>query len=139
MVRCINPTGEKGRIAHRTGSDMLKICPRREMVFEEGVDAYVPLVGSVAEVLKTTLYKLRSTMVNVGADGLSEFRERSILTLVSEQSVIEAGTSSVFQFSATRDIEESNWVVRANRTYNCSGSQRPPVRYNGVRIDSEYM
>jgi len=81
----------------------------REMVFEEGVDAYVPLVGSVAEVLKTTLYKLRSTMVNVGADGLSEFRERSILTLVSEQSVIEAGTSSVFQFSATRDIEESNW------------------------------
>jgi IMP dehydrogenase len=81
----------------------------REMVFEEGVDAYVPLVGTVAEVLKTTLYKLRSTMVNVGADGLSEFREHSILTLVSEQSVMEAGTSSVFQFSATRDIEESNW------------------------------
>ena len=81
----------------------------REMVFEEGVDAYVPLVGSVAEVLKTTLYKLRSTMVNVGADGLSEFREQAILTLVSEQSVIEAGTSSVFQFSATRDNDESKW------------------------------
>lgn len=77
----------------------------KEMVFEEGVDAYVPLVGTVAEVLKTTLYKLRSTMVNVGADSLSEFREQATLTLVSEQSVVEAGTSSVFQFSTSRDVE----------------------------------
>ena len=81
----------------------------REMVFEEGVDAYVPLVGSVSEVLETTLYKLRSTMVNIGADSLSEFREQAILTLVSEQSVVEGGTSSVYQFSSTRDIEETNW------------------------------
>lgn len=79
-----------------------------EMVFEEGVDAYVPLVGAVGEVLRTTLYKLRSTMVNVGADSLSEFREQSVLTLVSEQSVVEAGTSTVFQFSSTRDFENSS-------------------------------
>jgi len=32
--------------------------------------------------------------------------------LVSEQSVMEAGTSSVSQFSATRDIEESTWGVK---------------------------
>ena len=81
----------------------------REMVFEEGVDAYVPLVGSVAEVLTTTLYKLRSVMLNVGADALAEFRERSILTRVSEQSVIEAGTSTVFQLGSTREVDESNW------------------------------
>ena len=79
----------------------------KEMVFEEGVDAYVPLVGSVAEVLHTTLYKLRSTMVNVGADALAEFREQAMLTLVSEQSVIEAGTSNVFQFTTSRDSEDS--------------------------------
>ncbi len=78
-----------------------------EMVFEEGVDAYVPLVGTVGEVLRTTLYKLRSTMVNVGADSLSEFKEQAVLTLVSEQSVVEAGTSTVFQFSANRDFEGS--------------------------------
>ena len=81
----------------------------REMLFEEGVDAYVPLMGSVAEVLETTLYKLRSTMVNVGADTLAEFREQATLTLVSEQSVVEAGTSKVFQFNNFRDVDDNPW------------------------------
>ena len=75
----------------------------REMVFEEGVDAYVPLVGSLSDVMGTTLYKLKSTMINVGADTLAEFRDQAILTLVSEQSVVEAGTSTVFQFSGFQE------------------------------------
>ena len=81
----------------------------RKMVFEEGVDAYVPLVGPLADVLDTTIYKLRSTMVNVGSDALAEFRERAVLTLVSEQSVVEGGTSNVFQFSSNREFEDSGW------------------------------
>lgn len=81
----------------------------RKMMFEEGVDAYVPLVGRLSEVLETTLYKIRSTMVNVGADSLAHFRESAVLTRVSEQSVVEAGTSSVFQFSRNREWEESEW------------------------------
>lgn len=81
----------------------------RVMMFEEGVDAYVPLVGTVAEVLNTTLYKLKSTMVNVGADSLAEFRENAVLTLVSEQSVVEAGTPNVFQLSSNRDFEDASW------------------------------
>ena len=76
------------------------------MVFEEGVDAFVPLAGPLAEVLETTLYKLRSTMVNVGAENLEQFREQAILTLVSEQSVVEGGTSSVFQFNRSRENDE---------------------------------
>ena len=84
----------------------------REIMFEEGVDAYVPLVGPVAEVLETTLYKLRSTMVNVGADSLSEFREQAILTMVSEQSVVESGTSTVFQFSSNRELDNTDWGNR---------------------------
>jgi IMP dehydrogenase len=84
----------------------------RDLMFEEGVDAFVPLVGSVAEVLTTTLYKLRSTMVNVGADSLSEFREQAVLTLVSEQSVLEAGTSNVFQFNANREVHDTSWGNR---------------------------
>lgn len=84
----------------------------RKMVFEEGVDAYVPLVGPLAEVLDTTLYKLRSTMVNIGADSLAEFRDRAILTLVSEQSVVEGGTSNVFQFKSNRELEDSAWGDR---------------------------
>lgn len=81
----------------------------RDLMFEEGVDAYVPLMGPLTEVLDTTLYKLRSTMVNVGADSLSEFREQAVLTLVSEQSVVEAGTSNVVQFRHNREIEDSSW------------------------------
>ncbi len=85
----------------------------RKMVFEEGVDAYVPLVGPLAEVLDTTLYKLRSTMVNIGSDSLSEFRDRAILTLVSEQSVVEGGTSNVFQFKSNRELEDGSWGDRS--------------------------
>ena len=81
----------------------------REMVFEEGVDAYVPLVGGLAEVMSTTLYKLKSTMINVGSDTLEEFRKQAILTMVSEQSVVEAGTSTVFQFSGIQDTSGPNW------------------------------
>jgi IMP dehydrogenase len=77
----------------------------RKMMFEEGVDAYVPLVGPLSEVLEATLFKIRSTMVNVGANSLSHFRESAILTRVSEQSVVEAGTSNVFQFSRNRELE----------------------------------
>lgn len=81
----------------------------RDLVFEEGVDAYVPLVGSLPDVLSTTLYKLRSTMVNLGSDSLVEFRDSAVLTLVSEQSVVESGTSTVFQFSTNRELEEGTW------------------------------
>jgi IMP dehydrogenase len=65
--------------------------------FEEGVDGYVPVVGSVPEVLGVTLAKLRATMCNVGAMGLREFSEKAVLTLVSEQSVVESGTSNIIQ------------------------------------------
>ena len=82
------------------------MIPRSGLAFEEGVDAYVPLVGPLSDVLDTTLFKLRSTMVNVGSDSLSEFRERAVLTLVSEQSVVEAGTSNVFHF---REFEDAGW------------------------------
>ena len=81
----------------------------RKMIFEEGVDAFVPLAGPLAEVLETTLFKLRSTVVNVGAENLEQFREQAILTLVSEQSVVEGGTSSVFQFNRSREIDDGRW------------------------------
>lgn len=77
-----------------------------DLKFEEGVDAYVPLMGKVSEVLETTLFKLRSTMVNIGSESLEAFRQQAVLTLVSEQSVVEAGTSSVFKFNNSWDYED---------------------------------
>ena len=63
--------------------------------FEEGVDAYVPIVGSVKEVTGVTLAKLRSTMCNMGSLTLKEFSDNAVLTRISEQSFVEGGTSKV--------------------------------------------
>jgi IMP dehydrogenase len=81
----------------------------RKMMFEEGVDAFVPLVGPVSEALDVTIDKLKSTMMNTGASDLAQFRERAVLTLVSEQSIVEGGTSNVFKFSRNRDLDEADW------------------------------
>jgi IMP dehydrogenase len=67
----------------------------KEMKFEEGVDAYVPVVGSVNEVLEVTIAKLKSTMCNLGALTLADFRKNAVLTRISEQSFVEGGTSNV--------------------------------------------
>jgi len=63
--------------------------------FEEGVDAYVPIVGSVREVLGVTIAKLKSTMCNMGSLTLKEFADNAVLTRISEQSFVEGGTSNV--------------------------------------------
>jgi IMP dehydrogenase len=70
--------------------------------FEEGVDAYVPLMGSIYEVLPITLSKITSTMCNVGCTDLSELHKQAVLTLVSEQSFIEGGTPNVVTFDQVR-------------------------------------
>jgi len=80
----------------------------RKMMFEEGVDAFVPLVGTVSEALQTTLYKLKSTMINLGADDLTAFKDQAVITQVSEQSIVEAGTTNVFKFGRNRDLDESD-------------------------------
>jgi IMP dehydrogenase len=68
-----------------------------KMHFEEGIDGYVPVVGSVNEVLAVTLEKLRATMCNLGSNDLREFNRNAVLTLVSEQSIEEGGTSNIIQ------------------------------------------
>jgi IMP dehydrogenase len=63
--------------------------------FEEGVDAYVPVLGSVREIMEVTVAKLKSTMCNLGSLSLSEFAQNAVLTRISEQSFVEGGTSNV--------------------------------------------
>ncbi len=72
-----------------------------KLKFEEGVDGYVPVVGTVPEVLGVTLAKLRATMCNVGALSLREFTDKAVLTLVSEQSIVEGGTSTIIRPETT--------------------------------------
>jgi IMP dehydrogenase len=72
-----------------------------KLKFEEGVDGYVPVVGSVSEVLGVTLAKLRATMCNLGVLSLAEFNREAVLTLVSEQSIVEGGTANIIRPETT--------------------------------------
>jgi IMP dehydrogenase len=68
------------------------------MKFEEGVDAYVPVVGSLSDILDVTIAKLKSTMCNAGSLSLRQFSENALLTRVSQQSFAEGGTQTVSRF-----------------------------------------
>jgi IMP dehydrogenase len=72
-----------------------------KLKFEEGVDGYVPVVGTVPEVLGVTLAKLRATMCNLGSLDLPGFTKNAVLTMVSEQSIVEGGTSNIIRPEAT--------------------------------------
>ena len=63
--------------------------------FEEGVDAYVPVVGTVKEVLDVTVAKIKSTMCNMGSlslrnspkmQFLPEFLNNHLLKVVHQMS-----------------------------------------------------
>ncbi len=66
-----------------------------QLIFEEGVDAYVPYSGTLSDKMEVSLVKLKSTMCNVGVLSLKEMHEKAQLTKVSEMTVVEGGTSTV--------------------------------------------
>ena len=68
-----------------------------ELIFEEGVDAFVPYGGPLAHKLDISLAKLRATMCNMGVLNLRELHEKAVLTRVSELAIVEGGTSTVEQ------------------------------------------
>jgi IMP dehydrogenase len=59
------------------------------------------VVGTVPEVLGVTLAKLRATMCNLGSLDLREFSDNATLTMVSEQSIVEGGTSNIIRPETT--------------------------------------
>ena len=65
------------------------------LIFEEGVDGYVPYAGDLNEGLILTIAKIRSTMVSCGSRTLPEFQSSARLTLVSEQSFQESHATVV--------------------------------------------
>lgn len=72
-----------------------KQSEKKGLVFEEGVDAYVPYSGKLEEKVNVTTAKMKSTMCNVGVLGVDELHKNATLTRVSEMTLIESGTSSV--------------------------------------------
>ncbi|WP_321972069.1 IMP dehydrogenase [Paratractidigestivibacter sp.] len=66
-----------------------------KLSFVEGVDSYVPYAGTLHDGVSGTLYKVKSTMCNCGANSISELQEKARLTLVSSVSIVEGGAHDV--------------------------------------------
>jgi IMP dehydrogenase len=59
------------------------------LVFEEGVDGYVPYAGSLYGNVGVSLAKITSTMVSCGSTTLRQFHDSAKLVEVSRQSYLQ--------------------------------------------------
>ena len=66
-----------------------------KLSFEEGVDSYVTYAGSLHDNVEASLYKVRSTMCNVGVITIPDLQREAKLTLVSSVSIVEGGAHDV--------------------------------------------
>ena len=66
-----------------------------KLSFVEGVDSYVPYAGTLHDGVSGTLYKIKSTMCNCGANSIPELQRKARLTLVSSTSIVEGGAHDV--------------------------------------------
>lgn len=68
---------------------------KQTLMFEEGVDSYVPYAGGLRENLDKTITKIKSTMCNCGANTIKELQEKARITVVSATSLVEGGAHDV--------------------------------------------
>ncbi len=78
---------------------------KQGLVFEEGVDSYVPYAGSLRENLDKTLYKIKSTMCNCGSLSIEELQQNARITLVSATSLVEGGAHDVIMKDSSLSAE----------------------------------
>ena len=66
-----------------------------KLSFEEGVDSYVTYAGSLHDNVEASLYKVKSTMCNVGVTTIPDLQRDAKMTLVSSVSIVEGGAHDV--------------------------------------------
>ena len=71
-----------------------------KLTFEEGVDSYVTYAGSLHDNVESSLYKVKSTMCNVGVTNIPDLQRDAKITLVSSTSIVEGGYHDVTLRSA---------------------------------------
>ena len=59
------------------------------LLFEEGVDGYVPFAGRLRDILLDTLNKIKSTMSSCGCADIRELHENAVIQRVSEATLKE--------------------------------------------------
>ena len=72
-----------------------------KLSFEEGVDSYVTYAGSLHDNVEGSMYKVKSTMCNVGVLNIPDLMRDAKLTLVSAVSIVEGGAHDVTLRSTT--------------------------------------
>ena len=72
-----------------------------KLSFEEGVDSYVSYAGPLHDNVEGSLYKVKSTMCNVGVTNIPDLQRDAKLTLVSSVSIVEGGYHDVTLRSST--------------------------------------
>jgi IMP dehydrogenase len=60
-----------------------------KLVFEEGVDGYVPYAGSLYDNVALTMAKLKATLVSCGSTTLRSFHDNAVLVELSQQSYLQ--------------------------------------------------
>ncbi len=73
-----------------------------QLMFEEGVDSYVPYAGSLKNNLSATLAKVKATMCSCGALSIPQFQQTSRLIVVSATSIVEGGAHNVIAKESNR-------------------------------------
>ena len=68
---------------------------KTDLQFEEGVDSYVPYAGKLDDGLGTTIYKIKSTMCNLGSKSIHQLQKTARLCLVSSTSISEGSAHDV--------------------------------------------
>ena len=66
-----------------------------KLSFEEGVDSYVTYAGPLHDNVEASLYKVKSTMCNVGVTNIPDLQRDAKITLVSATSIVEGGAHDV--------------------------------------------
>ena len=74
---------------------------KTKLSFEEGVDSYVTYAGTLHDNVEASLYKVKSTMCNVGVLNIPDLQRDAKLTLVSSVSIVEGGAHDVTLRSTT--------------------------------------
>jgi len=78
---------------------------KQGLVFEEGVDSYVPYAGTLKENLDKTISKIKSTMCNCGSLSIDQLQQTARITLVSATSLVEGGAHDVMLKDSTMSDE----------------------------------
>lgn len=76
------------------------------LLFEEGVDVYVPYAGSLRENVETSLAKIKAAMCNCGVLTIQELHKEARLVIVSQATIREGGAHDVIRIESAEDLDD---------------------------------